>query len=294
MIARRYNNNKIRHELIPANAVNELAKVYTVGAEKYTLRDNNNNILDDGADNWKKGMSWKKVIGSVKRHINKFEKGEDFDYDWPEEILNTYGPTYHLANAAWGLLTLLEFYKIHPELDDRNIVENNHKLRIGLDIDGVLADFETAYLEHFNIDNKEHPIDWNDYRFKNSNNFKIIEGDINFWSNIKPIITGKDIDFNVSCYCTARPIDVETINRWLKFHNFPKAPLLNVGLNGNKVDFVKENCDVFIDDSIYNYNEINNNGGCCFLMTRSHNEKYSVGYKRINNIKEIKEKLNVL
>ena len=63
----RFNEGKTRHDLVPAFAQEQYAKVLTKGAEKYAER------------NWEKGMAWSKVLSSLKRHILAFEKGEDFD-----------------------------------------------------------------------------------------------------------------------------------------------------------------------------------------------------------------------
>lgn len=49
--ARRYNKGKLRYELISPIALEEIAKVYTKGADKYTLYDENGDILDDGSNN---------------------------------------------------------------------------------------------------------------------------------------------------------------------------------------------------------------------------------------------------
>ena len=139
--ARRYNTGKLRYELISPYALEELAKVYTLGAEKYTIRDGDGNIIDDGANNWRKGLSWTEAIGSVKRHLQAFEKGEDVD-----EL-----GSLHLANAAWGLFSILEYYKTHPELDDR-IHRTLSKPRITLDIDDVCADFFGVWCKKYGID----------------------------------------------------------------------------------------------------------------------------------------------
>ena len=90
--AKRYNKGKIRYELIPQSFLEHLSKVYTMGAEKYSYVDDNGNFVD-GSENWKKGLDWKSMLGSTMRHLEKFRAGEDFDYDWPEEIIKKYGPS---------------------------------------------------------------------------------------------------------------------------------------------------------------------------------------------------------
>lgn len=84
--------------LVPPRALMELAEVYTMGAQKYA------------AHNWTKGMKWSRIYDAVQRHLNQFWAGEDMDQE---------SRLCHLAHAAWGLFTLLEFRRLHPELDDR-------------------------------------------------------------------------------------------------------------------------------------------------------------------------------
>lgn len=97
-MAKRYNEGKPRYDLIPALAQEELAKVLTVGAEKY------------GIDNWRKGMSWNKVLASLERHLYAFKRGEDRDLE--TGILHS---AHIQANAAF----LTEYFYTFPDLDDR-------------------------------------------------------------------------------------------------------------------------------------------------------------------------------
>ncbi len=88
----------------PPRALIEVAKVYGYGAEKYT------------PNNFRKGYSWSLSYNSLIRHVLASEGGEDID---PESGL------FHLAQAAWHCLTLIQFYydkqegNQPPELDDR-------------------------------------------------------------------------------------------------------------------------------------------------------------------------------
>lgn len=61
--AGRFDEGKIRHDLVPAWAIERLAEVYTYGAQKY----------DD--NNWLKGMKWSKIQGPLERHYNKWKRG---------------------------------------------------------------------------------------------------------------------------------------------------------------------------------------------------------------------------
>ena len=63
----RYNEGKLRLDLITPQIIKGIGDVLTKGAEKYADR------------NWELGMSWSKVIASLKRHLLAIEKGEDYD-----------------------------------------------------------------------------------------------------------------------------------------------------------------------------------------------------------------------
>jgi len=96
--ARRYDAGKPRFELIPPDALIEVAKVYEMGAEKYD------------ADNWVKGMSWRRVVGSMLRHTMSWLGGEDVDKE---------SGVAHMAHVAWGALTLIAYGKRGVGVDDR-------------------------------------------------------------------------------------------------------------------------------------------------------------------------------
>lgn len=75
-----------------------LGEVYGFGATKYD------------PTNYRKGYAWSLSLHAMLRHILAFMAGEDFD---PESGLP------HMAHASWHGLTLVQYMKDHPELDDR-------------------------------------------------------------------------------------------------------------------------------------------------------------------------------
>lgn len=104
--AEKFDNDKLRYDLIPADALEELAKVYTYGARKY------------GDKNWRFGMKWNRIFGAIQRHLWSFWKGANEDDE---------SKIHHLAHAAWGCFTLLNYEKDHKELDNRTITEWSSK-----------------------------------------------------------------------------------------------------------------------------------------------------------------------
>lgn len=102
-VARKDDQEKLRFDLIPGQPLEELAKVYTIGAKKYADR---NYAEGDG-------LSWMRVYGALIRHANAFLLGESIDPDDGQ---------HHLASVAWCAFTLMELEEIRPQGDDRPVV----------------------------------------------------------------------------------------------------------------------------------------------------------------------------
>lgn len=101
--ALRYNDNKLRYDLLEPHAIQELVKVFTEGAKKYE----DNNWLNGG-------MEYSKMLASLKRHIAAFELGEDYD---PET------GCHHMAHAAWNALGIVSYAKYFPHNDNRVVLK---------------------------------------------------------------------------------------------------------------------------------------------------------------------------
>lgn len=292
--ALRYNTGKIRYGLIPENAKRELARVYTYGAHKYSLYQEEDGsiirgadipiseaskykMIYDGSENWRNGTSWTAVLDSAQRHIEAYRSGEDID-----EL-----GTLHLSNAAWNLMTLMEYYYIYPEGDDRH-----HKYlrtpRIGLDIDDVLCDFIGGFSERFGLGQPEN---WA-WTYKFDEYYKELLKDKKtfeqFFLNLKPLVDPKDIPFEPACYITQRSVPKEITQEWIEMHGFPCVPIYSIGHNESKLEVAKNNgIELFIDDRYDNFVELNRGGVPCLLFDSSHNRKYNVGKKRIYSLKEV-------
>lgn len=258
----RFNQGKTRHDLVPSFAQEQYAKVLTKGAEKYAER------------NWEKGMEWSKVLASMKRHILAFERGEDYD---PETGL------LHMAHVMCNAGFLTEYYNIYPQGDDRP-----HKylrgLKIGLDIDEVLADWVAHWTKHHG---SETPENWNfDRNIKDK--FDKLKDDKDFWLSIPVKTNPNDIHFEPHCYITSRSIPKEWTEEWLDKNGFPTMPVYSVGFNESKIDVAKRSgIDIFVDDRFENFVELNNAGICTYLFDAPHNKRYDVGHKRIYSLKEL-------
>lgn len=281
----------MRYELISDIGLKYLAEVYTKGAHKYSTYENSKGeevlgvnvpieevhklkVIYDASNNWRKGLSWMETLGSVERHIKAFKSGEEID---PEL------KTRHLANAAWGLFTLMDFEKSFPQGDDRPHTYLKTK-KIGLDIDEVLADFVGAYCKRFNVpEAKFWSFDWN-----LKENTEKLKQDKDFWLNIPPLIKPEELPFEPHAYITTRQCDEEWTKQWLSINGFPLAPFYKVTKEETKVDAAKHaGIDIFVDDGYHNFVELNKAGICTYLYSAPHNERYNVGHKRIKSLKEL-------
>lgn len=97
MEGKRFDGDKIRLELLPFDALEEVGKVLTFGAKKY------------GDRNWELGFNYSRVLGCLCRHVFAYARGEKID---SESGLS------HMAHAACNVLMLLAFEKRGVGVDD--------------------------------------------------------------------------------------------------------------------------------------------------------------------------------
>jgi len=95
----KHDSGKPTMELLPGDALQEVAKVLAFGAQKYA------------ANNWRKGFAWSRLVGAALRHITSWNDGENKD---PETKIS------HLAHAACMILFLLTHELQKLGTDDRH------------------------------------------------------------------------------------------------------------------------------------------------------------------------------
>lgn len=162
-------------------------------------------------------------------------------------------------------------------------------LRIGLDIDGTLADFNGGYIKRF----KRWPHkDWAITR--NVEHILIKERD--FWLSLDIL---RQPNFVPRLYCSARVNPKRWTKKYLKDNNFPDAPLFQIpGYKLSKVKTLKGRVDVYVEDSIKNFIDLNLNGIPCLLIDAPHNKEwgpllriYSLDYDEIERAYEYGKEL---
>lgn len=137
-------------------------------------------------------------------------------------------------------------------------------LRIGLDCDDTCNYWYSEYLKRFGKPK-------NSYTITRHVEKDLID-DKEFWMNL-PV---KCIpDFDVTLYCTKRIIPKSWTKRWLEDHGYPIAPIYQViSQYKNKASVIKGRVDVFVDDSVSNFIQMNLSGVPCLLMDSDDNQDW--------------------
>lgn len=89
---------KARYDLIPPEALDDLAVLYGIGARKY------------GDRAWEPGMKWGRVFAAMMRHSWKWWRGETYD---PVD------GQHHLSAVAWCAFVLFTYETRRVGEDDR-------------------------------------------------------------------------------------------------------------------------------------------------------------------------------
>lgn len=139
------------------------------------------------------------------------------------------------------------------------------RLKISLDIDGTIFDWEEYFHKNFGIitDNKKITKIVRDKLTKNKS----------FWLN-QPLINFPNF---VPCmYCTARIISKNLTRKQLEINKLPTAPVYQVpGYSISKVPRIKMGgCNLHIDDSLKVFIDCNLNGVPCLLMDNPSNRDW--------------------
>ena len=276
-LARRYNEGKLEISLVPTELIEGVARVMTYGKEKYTVRDDLGKVISSGADNWRSGLPWMDVLSSMERHILAFKKGEDRDLE---------STLLHLEHAGANLAFLLNYYKTHPELDNRPHLWIS-KPRIALDLDDVCNYYVEEYCGLFGL---EIPCNWcfDDKMMERIHKMEAEGSYDEFLLNIPEKIKPEDVPHNVVAYVTARQKRHSGVTeQWLKDKGFPNLPVYYTS-GESKIPILKElKIDIMIDDNIRTAQECGQNGICCYLWDAPHNQNFQTGYRRIKSLKEI-------
>ena len=145
-------------------------------------------------------------------------------------------------------------------------------LRIGLDLDGVLADFKQGLVDYARdkeFDFFEHGTVWNNYYPVKYDMMEIIGGlpkNEEFWLGLSPCHRGY-LTFKPSVYITSRRVDNAISLRWLQKWGYPTDDVPIVSTDGKKSEAVREHeLDIFVDDAIHHVQDIGTDTSCLPLL----------------------------
>lgn len=114
----RFNEGKVRWDLIDPTAVEGVAAVLAFGCKKYT------------AENWRKGLSWKSTLRSLESHLQALKRGEDID---PESGLP------HIDHLGCNWMFFSNYQKTGIGEDDRvKAMSTTHKELYGEKADKLI------------------------------------------------------------------------------------------------------------------------------------------------------------
>jgi len=134
-------------------------------------------------------------------------------------------------------------------------------------------DFWSEYLKQFGNPKEDRVITRNVYKLRRNKSF---------WENLPKL---RDIDFEPELYCTKRINPKSYTRKSLESHGFPIKPIYQMYYQkGNKADLIKGRVDVFVDDSISNFEMLNNSSILCLLIDSPSNSYYKTAY-RIHDLK---------
>lgn len=137
-------------------------------------------------------------------------------------------------------------------------------MRIGLDIDQTVVDFMNPYIQLFGEPKNDYEITRNVFKLKYNRKF---------WVNL-PILNVPD--FKPELFCTKRinpkEYTKESLRRFMDVQGIPFYQIYYQ--KGSKSKRIKGRVDVFIDDSVSNFKELNEHGVPCLLIDCPWNQEY--------------------
>lgn len=154
------------------------------------------------------------------------------------------------------------------------------QLKVGFDLDGTLDEFQLPYEKRFGKGNPDHIITRHCER--------ILKYDKEFWTNL-PLIRRPNFEFTL--YCTKRVNPKSYTKEWIRKNDLPDVPIYQQFCQcASKAPLIKGKVDVFIEDSVSNFIDLNRKGIPCLLIDSPYNKLwggvgriYSLDYEEIED-----------
>lgn len=138
------------------------------------------------------------------------------------------------------------------------------RLKISLDLDGTIFDWNIHYISRFGQPKTDLEI--------TKNVRGVLLKDKDFWLS-QPLINIPN--FVPTQYTTARLINKNWIKQQLELNNLPKSPIYQVmGISLSKAKMLKGRVDVHVDDSLRVFKDLNSRGIPCLLIDSPYNQEW--------------------
>jgi len=174
-------------------------------------------------------------------------------------------------------------------------------VRVGLDIDGVLAGFASAFVRRANEEGADffnHYTEWRTWEAKEvfpdtfGDIWESIADDYDFWLDEIMPLEKAHVNFPVAAYVTSRRVPSEVSAAWLDRHGFPEAPVHTVGIGESKKETLqREEIDVFVDDKVSTVVELREADIMAYLKDSPANQQAPANIPRINYLSELPGRL---
>lgn len=156
------------------------------------------------------------------------------------------------------------------------MVDHSNRLKIGLDLDQCVFDWQKSHEQKFHCSVENMTVEDIDFQVR------LCKYDKNFWSNLDLL---ERPDFTPTLYATKRINPKSYTKACLKKHHLPLSPIYQVyDQKDNKAFYIKDKCDVLIDDSWFNVQQCLSVGFPALLISRPSNKHIQTKY-RVEDLK---------
>lgn len=225
------------------------------------------------------------------KELRKRDRWENLKFGPTNKIrvirYKVFSPTLAKADCLKAQKALIQF--ITPEqiikdmqkADRCKYVQNSisygrPRLKIAQDLDSCIFKWEKAHEAKFNCKLKDLT------ESEITAQVKTLQYDKEFWSNLELL---ERPDYVPHLYSTKRINPKSYTRANLRKYNLPIRPISQVTRQSdNKAKYIKDKCDVLIDDSWFNVKQALDYGMPALLITRPHNAHIKTPY-RVNHLK---------
>ena len=178
-------------------------------------------------------------------------------------------------------------------IDLKTQILKMERLKVGLDVDGVLVNFYLHMCRWFNkpyIITEKWSTDWIDKKFDE------IKDDKRFWLTLPTLMPPEAINFDFDYYITSIPkIQRQSRQQWLSMNGYPNKPVI-VSYDKLKTCNILE-VDILIDDKLATLDVIRNSDNVVgiqfipsYMKVKSTHGDYAI--RHLTGAKKIIEHLN--